>query len=107
MKLIKDFIKTKSKRKHYKFPSDNQQMSKAYKIFNKLKQGELKGKKLSLQELLFIDKMEELNEKCKSNQQKYNQDYKILHSVLLMNRVLYQKNTSVNLTDIKKYVDKH
>ena len=41
-----------------------------------------------------------------SDQQKYNQDYKILHSVLLMNRVLYQKNTSVNLTDIKKYVDR-
>tara|TARA_R110000823_G_scaffold273137_1_gene392213 strand:+ start:2887 stop:3204 length:318 start_codon:yes stop_codon:yes gene_type:complete len=103
MKLIKDFIKPKGKKKYYKFSNDNQQMSKAYNIFNKLKQGKLKGKKLSLQELLFIDRMEELNEKCKLNQQRFNHDYKILHSVLLLNTVLYQKSIDINLTDIKKY----
>tara|TARA_R100000700_G_C3053733_1_gene71792 strand:+ start:91 stop:441 length:351 start_codon:yes stop_codon:yes gene_type:complete len=110
MKLIKDFIqpkKKKKKKKHkfdkFRYPSDIHQSSKAYKIYNGLKKAKSTGAKLSVEQEMYIDKMQELDDKCSSNPDRYDHDYKILNSVYFMNKVLYQRSDGARLTDLWRH----
>lgn len=110
MKLIKDFIqpkRKKKKKKHrsdkFRYPSDIHQSSKAYKIYNGLKNTKSNGTKLSVEQEMYIDKMQELDEKCSSNPDRYDHNYKIFNSVYFMNKVLYQMNGGIRLTDIWRH----